>query len=78
MYLGHEDTGGTPLSRIDPSKIPVEVRESTREKFKNYLGGRQKIIGVGGAAVSSELKKFISYCFEGLVEEGYGTTEVRN
>ena len=33
---------------------------------------------MGGAAVSKELelKKFMSFYFDGLVEDGYGTTEV--
>jgi long-chain acyl-CoA synthetase len=58
------------------SKVPFEVKEKVKEKFKDYLGGREKVIGVGGAAVSPELKKFLSFCFDALVQEGYGTTEV--
>ena len=65
-----------PPSKFDPFNVPYQVRDKVKEKFKNYLGGREKVLGIGGAAVPRELIKFLSYCFEGMVQEGYGTTEV--
>ena len=56
--------------------IPYQVKDKVKEKFKDYLGGRERTIGIGGAAVPPSLLKFLSNCFNGLVQEGYGTTEV--
>ena len=65
-----------PPSKFDPFTVPYQVRDKVKEKFKNYFGGREKVLGIGGAAVPRELIKFLSYCFDGMVQEGYGTTEV--
>lgn len=76
MSLENVDSSENLQVTLSKMNIPSEVREKTREKFKHFLGSRIKLIGVGGAAVSRELKSFISFCFEGLIEEGYGATEV--
>ena len=68
----------SPPPDFDPFNIPYEVRDKVKERFKGYFGGREKVLAVGGAAVPAELKKFLSFCFDGLVQEGYGTTEVRS
>ena len=68
----------SPPPDFDPFNIPYEIRDKVKEKFKGYFGGREKVIAVGGAAVPAELTKFLSFCFDGLVQEGYGTTEVRS
>ena len=52
------------------------MKDKVRDKFKDYFGGRERVIGVGGAAVPRPLLSFLSQCFNGLVQEGYGTTEV--
>lgn len=52
------------------------MKDKVRDKFKDYFGGRERVIGVGGAAVPRPLLSFLSHCFNGLVQEGYGTTEV--
>ena len=52
------------------------MKDKVRDKFKDYFGGRERVIGVGGAAVLRPLLSFLSQCFNGLVQEGYGTTEV--
>ena len=66
-----------PLEEFDPFKVPYVIRDKVKQKYKNYFGGRERLIAVGGAAVPKELKKFMSFCFDGLVQDGYGTTEVR-
>lgn len=63
-------------SEFDPFNLPYPLRNKVREKFKNYFGGRERVLAVGGAAVPKELKRFMSFCFDALVSEGYGTTEV--
>lgn len=65
----------SPPPDFDPFNIPYEVRDKVKERFKGYFGGREKVLAVGGAAVPAELKTFLSFCFDGLVQEGYGTTE---
>ena len=65
-----------PSSKFDPFKVPYQIQDKVKEKFKNYLGGREKFLGIGGAAAPPEVIKFLNYCFEGPVEEAYGTTEV--
>ena len=60
-----------PPSKFDPFKVPYQIQDKVKEKFKNYFGGREKFLGIGGAAAPPELIKFLSYCFEGLVQEGY-------
>ena len=52
------------------------MKDKVRDKFKDYFGGRERVIGVGGAVVPRPLLSFLSQCFNGLVQEGYGTTEV--
>lgn len=61
---------------FDPFKLPYQLRNKVKEKFKNYFGGRECVLAVGGAAVPKELKKFMMFCFDAVVSEGYGTTEV--
>lgn len=63
-------------SKLDLSKVPLVVKDKVKDKFKHYLGGREKMMGIGGAAVPPALVKFLSYCFAGIIQEGYGTTEV--
>ena len=65
-----------PPSKFDPFKVPYQIQDKIKKKFKTYLGGREKFLGIGGAAAPPELIKFLNYCFEGLVQEAYGTTEV--
>ena len=65
-----------PLSSLDLSSVPYSVKDKVRDIFKDYFGGRERVIGVGGAAVPRPLLSFLSQCFNGLVQEGYGTTEV--
>ena len=65
-----------PPSKFDPFKVPYQIQDKVKEKFKNYLGGREKFLGTGGAAAPPELIRFLSYCFECYFQEVYGTTEV--
>ena len=65
------------MEEYDPLKVPYHIRDKVKQKFKNYFGGRERMIAVGGAAVPKELKRFLQFCFDAIVSEGYGTTEVR-
>ncbi len=65
------------MDEYDPLKVPYKVKDKVKQKFKNYFGGRERVIAVGGAAVPKELRKFLLFCFDAIVTEGYGTTEVQ-
>ena len=63
-----------------PALSPVEravaidaAREALLARAKQWLGGRLKALGVGGAPISPQVKAFAQEAWG--VEEGYGTTE---
>ncbi|XP_019858162.1 PREDICTED: carboxylic acid reductase-like isoform X1 [Amphimedon queenslandica] len=60
---------------LDLSQAPYEVKDIVKDRFNEYFGGRERLIGVGGAAVPPPLIQFLSRVFNGLVQDGYGTTE---
>ena len=61
---------------FNPADVPWEVKGAVMLQFKNVLGGREITVSIGGAAVDPDVKKFVQTCFNGLAQEGYGTTEV--
>ena len=63
---------------FNPDDVPWKVKEVVMKQFKNVLGGREIAVSIGGAAVDPVMRKFIETCFNGLTQEGYGTTEVRS
>ena len=68
----HEDN----FEHFDPAQVPAELRESVISMFKSKLGGRERIITTGGAPTALAVKRFIIDCFGGMVNDGYGSTEV--
>lgn len=71
------DVGGHDLQHFDAEQVPADLRKEVMSRFKSKLGGREKMITTGGAPTGKMVKRFIIDCFEGMVNEGYGSTEVR-
>ena len=65
-----------PVPDFNPHDVPYELKKKVMESFRGLLGGREQVVCIGGAAVSRDLVKFLQECFNGMVVEGYGTTEV--
>lgn len=63
-------------SNFNPDSVPFSIVEEVREQFRSILGGREKVVSTGGAPTGEAVKKFMMRCFNGLPQEGYGTTEV--
>lgn len=57
-------------------EVPAELRKEVMSRFKSKLGGRERMITTGGAPTGKLVKRFIIECFDGMVNEGYGSTEV--
>ena len=67
----------TDAEHFDVEKVPADLRREVMGRFKGKLGGREQMITTGGAPTGKMVKRFIIDCFEGMVNEGYGATEVR-
>lgn len=65
------------FEHFDPAQVPAELRETVMSLFKSKLGGRERMITTGGAPTASSVKRFVIDCFGGMVNDGYGSTEVR-
>lgn len=65
------------LQHFDVEQVPAHLRKEVMGRFKSKLGGREKMITTGGAPTGKMVKRFIIDCFEGMVNEGYGSTEVK-
>jgi len=70
--------GSADLEHFDPDKVPQEIVDQVMGKFRNKLGGRERMITTGGAPTAPAVLKFIIHCFKGMVNDGYGSTEVRS
>ena len=46
------------------------------KKLSGILGGRTRTIVTGGAPTSPEVIRFLRRCFDCLIRESYGATEV--
>lgn len=64
------------LEHFDVEKVPLDLQREVRGRFKSKLGGRERMLTTGGAPTGKMVKKFIIECFEGMVNDGYGSTEV--
>ena len=64
------------FQHFDPAQVPAELKNEVMAKFKSKLGGRERMITTGGAPTDKAVKKFIISCFSGMVNDGYGSTEV--
>ena len=71
------DVRGHDLRHFNVEKVPADLRKAVMSRFKSKLGGREKMITTGGAPTGKMVKRFIIDCFEGMVNDGYGSTEVR-
>lgn len=69
-----EDLGS--VKHFDVERVPTELKREVMSRFKSKLGGREQRITTGGAPTGKLVKMFIIECFEGMVNEGYGSTEV--
>lgn len=65
------------MKHFDIEKVPHELKSRVMLRFKSKLGGRERRITTGGAPTGKLVKKFIIECFDGMVSEGYGSTEVQ-
>ena len=77
---GQASTNGSSnfsLEHFDPDQVPQELVDKVMCEFKSQLGGRERMITTGGAATSPAVLKFVIHCFKGMVNDGYGSTEVR-
>ena len=70
-------SSGKSLEHFDPNAVPAELRMEVIGKFKSMLGGRERLVITGGAPTGKLVKRFIIECFDGMINEGYGSTEVR-
>ncbi len=61
---------------FDPDQVPFKLRQEVMEHFKSKLGGRERQIATGGAPTGTRVKRFIMECFNAMVNDGYGSTEV--
>ena len=68
-----EDSG--IAKHFDVDKVPAELKREVMSRFRSKLGGREQRITTGGAPTGKRVKMFIIECFEGMVNEGYGSTE---
>lgn len=68
--------GVRDIDHFDVEQVPADLRREVMSRFKSKLGGREKMITTGGAPTGKMVKRFIIDCFEGMVNEGYGSTEV--
>lgn len=73
---GAEAVSSIDLEHFDVEKVPYDLQREVRGRFKSKLGGRERILTTGGAPTGNMVKKFIMECFEGMVNDGYGSTEV--
>ena len=64
------------MEHFDVEKVPLDLRREVRDRFKSKLGGRERMLTTGGAPTGKMVKRFIMECFEGMVNDGYGLTEV--
>lgn len=64
------------LEHFDIKQVPEEIKSSVMLRFKGKLGGRERRITTGGAPTGKLVKRFLIECFDGMVSEGYGSTEV--
>lgn len=64
------------IKHFDVETVPADLQREVMGRFKSKLGGREKMITTGGAPTGKRVKRFIIDCFEGMVNEGYGSTEV--
>ena len=69
--------GSASLEHFDPDEVPKEIVDQVMEKFSSKLGGRERMITTGGAPTAPAVLKFVIFCFKGMVNDGYGSTEVR-
>lgn len=72
------NTDDLTIEHFDVEQVPGELRREIMCKFKSKLGGREYHITTGGAPTGAHVKRFIIECFEGMVNEGYGSTEVEH
>jgi hypothetical protein len=70
------DTDRRDLQHFDVEEVPSDLRREVMSRYKSKLGGREKLVTTGGAPTGKLVKRFIIDCFEGMVNEGYGSTEV--
>ncbi len=75
--LSNSSTLPPTPSNFDPSSVPLPIRQKVLKQFRFVLGGREQIISTGGAPTGKAVKMFMIHCFKGILQEGYGTTEVR-
>lgn len=64
------------VEHFDPDQVPAEIVGQVMSQFKSRLGGRERMVTTGGAATDPAVLKFIIHCFKGMVNDGYGSTEV--
>ena len=64
------------IESFDMSKVPLKVKQRVLRKYKPVLGGREQLVSTGGAPTGENVKRFMIECFNGIPQEGYGTTEV--
>ena len=58
-------------------RVPAELRKEVMSRFKSKLGGRERLVTTGGATTGKLVKRFVIDCFDGMFNDGYGSTEVR-
>ncbi len=73
-FISDEDLG--TVKHFDVEKVPAELKREIMSRFRSKLGGRECRITTGGAPTGKLVKMFIIECFEGMVNDGYGSTEV--
>ena len=64
------------IENFDMSQVPLKIKQRVLRKYKSVLGGREQLVSTGGAPTGENVKRFMIECFNGIPQEGYGTTEV--
>lgn len=61
-------------SPVEPDA--TQIKEVVMKRFAGILGNRVVVMVTGGAATSSAVLRFMRTCFNSMVSDGYGATEV--